>query len=111
EPGVKRLVAYIVAEGERQVASDQLRIRLAAKLPDFMVPAAIIQLDQLPMTPHGKLDRSRLPAMQTLADKNYRPPNSERERILCRLLAELTHSSCIGLDDNYFQLGGDSIGS
>ncbi|HEX2204796.1 MAG TPA: amino acid adenylation domain-containing protein [Longimicrobium sp.] len=115
-PGERRLVAYVVARpGAPAPAPPALRARLAATLPDYMVPAAYVALDALPLTGHGKLDRRALPAPEevegALAAAPYAAPGTADERALAGAWAEVLGVERVGLDDNFFALGGDSIRS
>ncbi|WP_285564531.1 non-ribosomal peptide synthetase [Streptomyces sp. RTGN2] len=99
-----RLVGYIVSAS---VTGDEARAHLAGRLPDHMVPAAVVVLDRLPVTPNGKLDRAALPA-PALSGAG-REAGTERERLLCRVLADALDVERVGVDDDFFALGGDSI--
>ncbi|PPK65378.1 non-ribosomal peptide synthetase [Actinokineospora auranticolor] len=102
EPGVKRLVAYVVG------ATDGLREALLAALPEHMVPAAFVALDALPLTANGKLDRRALPIPEwTAAD--VVAPRSEAERVVAAAWADVLGIPEVGATDNFFALGGDSI--
>ncbi|GAA4449301.1 non-ribosomal peptide synthetase [Phytohabitans houttuyneae] len=103
----RHLVAYVVARSDVDAA--ELRRHAAAALPDHMVPAAIVRLSRLPLLPNGKLDRSALPAPDYAAGGTARPPASDRERLLCRVFAEVLGVAEVGVDDDFFALGGDSI--
>ncbi|HEX3758843.1 MAG TPA: amino acid adenylation domain-containing protein, partial [Kofleriaceae bacterium] len=106
--GGKRLVGYVVAASGRSLEPERLRTALAAELPDHMVPAAIVLLDALPLTPNGKLDRRALPAPD-LTPTVVRGPRNPLEEVLCGLYAEVLGLGRVGIDDNFFALGGDSI--
>ncbi|SMD25146.1 nonribosomal peptide synthetase CepA [Kibdelosporangium aridum] len=102
-----RLIAYVVADE----AADPvlIRERVETVLPDYMVPAAVIRLDALPLTGNGKVDRAALPAPEFTANGAGREPATEAERVLCDLFAEVLGVDRAGVDDGFFELGGDSI--
>nr|WP_294979044.1 non-ribosomal peptide synthetase [uncultured Pseudomonas sp.] len=102
---VKQLVGYVTG----QIDTD-LRAALLEELPDYMVPAQIVQLERMPLTPNGKLDRKALPEPDfSLLQKTYRAPQSEREQTLAAIWCAVLGLERVGLDDNFFELGGDSI--
>ncbi|ANN20077.1 non-ribosomal peptide synthetase [Amycolatopsis orientalis] len=108
-PGEKRLIAYVTAESGRGLDSAAVRAQLAARLPEFMVPAVVLVLDGFPLTLNGKIDRAALPAPEFTPRAAGREPRTETERVLCELFAELLGLDRVGADDGFFELGGDSI--
>ncbi|MFG3016457.1 non-ribosomal peptide synthase/polyketide synthase [Streptomyces cinerochromogenes] len=112
DAGRKRLAAHLVpAAGAAVPSAGELRAHLAAGLPDYMLPAAFVTVPELPLTANGKVDRRRLPAPDWSAggERTHRPPRTETERVLAGIWAELLGVERVGVDDNFFMLGGDSI--
>ncbi|MEV5736989.1 non-ribosomal peptide synthase/polyketide synthase [Streptomyces sp. NPDC052292] len=110
--GRKRLAAHLVPAGAAEVPSAAgLRAHLAAGLPDYMLPAAFVTVPELPLTANGKVDRRRLPAPDWSAggEQAHRAPRTGAERTLAGIWAELLGVTRVGVDDNFFMLGGDSI--
>jgi acyl-coenzyme A synthetase/AMP-(fatty) acid ligase len=109
--GEQRLVAYVVARAGQEVPEQSvLRAKLLEMLPEFMAPQAYVGMESLPLTPNGKLDRRRLPEPSAVSSvTEHRAPRSETERILCALFAEVTNNAQVGLDDNFFAIGGHSL--
>jgi hypothetical protein len=111
-PGDKRLVGYVVPAKGQCADPAVLRSYLGQSLPDYMVPAAIVLPDALPLTPNGKLDRKALPAPDFTATTNARrAPRTPREELLCSLFAETFGVPRVGIDDDFFALGGHSLPS
>ncbi|MGA5063937.1 amino acid adenylation domain-containing protein [Streptomyces exfoliatus] len=108
----ERLIAYVEAPPER-FDPDALRQALASRLPRYMVPAAFVRLDALPLAPGGKLDHRALPQPPAPADAPHgsRPPRDTWEGVLCEAFREVLGVAEVGADDDFFTLGGDSIGS
>ncbi|MFE5711896.1 amino acid adenylation domain-containing protein [Streptomyces sp. NPDC056501] len=119
-PGVARaavivrdgaLVGYAVAAPGTAPEPAALHEALAAALPAPMVPGAVVVLDELPLTPSGKLDQNALPAPEAAPRADGRAPRDERERALCAIFADVLGVPGIGVDDDFFVLGGDSLTS
>ncbi|KOV97462.1 peptide synthetase, partial [Streptomyces sp. NRRL B-1140] len=125
--GGKQLVAYVVHTGEGAVGDDgaggigdvdvqagasaaELRKFVAARLPDYMVPSAFVALGRLPLGPTGKLDRKALPEPEFLGEA-YREPRTEAERIIAAAYADVLGVERVGVDDDFFAVGGDSLRS
>ena len=117
-PGEKRLVAYYTRvtsraqeETEEKAGPEQLRAHLAARLPEYMVPAAYVQLESLPLTRNGKIDRKELPAPEgdAYATRGYLAPEGELENLLAGIWQELLRVEGVGRHDNFFELGGHSL--
>ncbi|MFF0033656.1 amino acid adenylation domain-containing protein [Streptomyces avermitilis] len=107
-PGERRLIGYVVPDGHA-VDGSSVRTYLAESLPDYMVPAAVLVLDELPVTRNGKVDRAALPAPDFAGKVTERTPRTEAERALCALFAEVLGLDRVGVEDSFFELGGDSI--
>ncbi|WP_156675154.1 non-ribosomal peptide synthetase, partial [Mycobacterium sp. E2989] len=106
-PGDKRLVGYVTGSAEPA----EVRARLADRLPAYMVPAAVVALDALPLTPNGKLDSRALPAPEYRDAERYRAPSTPAEEVLAGIYAQVLGVERVGVDDSFFDLGGDSISS
>jgi len=104
-----RLIGYVVSAGDVDPA--RLRDQVARVLPEYMVPAEVIALTALPVTANGKVDREALPDPDFGERVSDREPRTEVERALCELFAEVLGLERVGVDDSFFELGGDSIHS
>ncbi|MDT4989029.1 MAG: hypothetical protein QOI74_3123, partial [Micromonosporaceae bacterium] len=104
-----RLVAYVVGADGVPPGVEDLRAWAAHRLPGYMVPAAFVALPELPRTAGGKVDRSALPAPQVEAATTYRAPTTAVEELLCGVVADLLGREPVGVDDDFFDLGGDSL--
>lgn len=111
-PGSKRLVAYVVARGGQTVFFPELRRALREKLPDYMVPALFVLIPALPRTPAGKVDRRSLPAPdqdRPEQEKLYVAPRTDIEKKLTSIWQNVLGIKNIGVTDNYFDLGAESL--
>lgn len=112
-PGDKRLVAYIIQSADaahERLDISELRLHMQARLPKYMVPAAFVVMEALPMTPNGKVDRNALPASNfTDKEEEYVPPRTATEKKLADIWSQVLGIESISIHDNYFNLGGDSI--
>ncbi|MBR8837984.1 MAG: amino acid adenylation domain-containing protein [Stigonema ocellatum SAG 48.90 = DSM 106950] len=110
----KRLVAYVVPYVEQSPTTAELRRFLKQKLPDYMVPSAFVQLEALPLTANGKLDRRALPAPDSARpelEDVFVAPSTPEEKILAAIWTKVLGVNQVGINDNFFALGGDSIRS
>ncbi|MBE4753751.1 amino acid adenylation domain-containing protein, partial [Corallococcus sp. ZKHCc1 1396] len=111
-PGDKRLVAYLVSPASQQpLSAADVRDFLKQQLPEYMLPAAFVLLDSLPLTSSGKVDRKALPTPDgaLTASVEYVAPRNETEQQLCDIWAQVLGLKLVGIHDNFFELGGDSI--
>ena len=111
-PGDRRLVAYVVAQDPSAYDSGELRDYLKGALPAYMLPAAFVLLEALPLTPSGKIDRLALPAPGQAGrewEAGFVAPRSPVEEILAETWAEVLRVDRVGAHDNFFELGGHSL--
>ena len=106
--GATVLVSYVVPTSGATIDPTALKERLAAQLPNYMVPTAIVELAAIPLNAVGKLDRKALPA-PVFETRAYRGPETDAERALVEVYAQVLGISDVGVDDSFFELGGDSI--
>lgn len=112
--GQKRLIAYVVPKAGALLSAGELRVFLQQHLPEYMVPAVFSMLDALPLSPNGKIDRRALPAPSTERPdliESFAPPATREEEILAEIWAQVLGLQKVGVEDNFFNLGGDSIRS
>src|SRR5580765_7426555 len=120
ESGEKRLVAYVVPEGESEESNNEsgrvglqmseLREHLLGKLPEYMVPTTYVPLKKIPLTPNGKIDRRSLPEPdKDIREQEYVGPRNAAEETLCRLWQEVLRREPVGIHDNFFNIGGHSL--
>jgi surfactin family lipopeptide synthetase A len=114
-PGNQRLVAYVVARGEthpypsQEGITRELREFLKQKLPEYMVPAAVVMLEVIPLTPNGKVDRKALPVPDLQIGGDYVPPSTATQVAVAGIWAEVLQVEGVGIHDNFFELGGNSL--
>ncbi|MDN0201205.1 non-ribosomal peptide synthetase, partial [Streptomyces sp. S.PNR 29] len=109
ESGEVRLVAHVVPVAGASFDPSEVRHHLQQRLPEYMVPAAIMALGTIPLTPNGKVDRKALPAPDFGTAGSGRAPRSPQEEILCELFADALGIARVGTDENFFALGGHSL--
>jgi amino acid adenylation domain-containing protein len=108
-PGDKRLVAYLSSD-QQAMSVTAVREFLTGKLPNYMLPAAVVRMDSMPLTPNGKIDRKALPAPETKRSaREFVAPSTERERTLAAIWSQVLHAERVGVHDNLFELGADSL--
>ncbi len=110
--GEKQLVAYSVAKEKPNPTNEEMRSFLTAKMPDYMVPAAFVFLDELPLSPNGKVDRKQLPEPSTDRPElsaNFVRPQNEFEEAIAQVWREVLKIQNIGIHDKFFDLGGNSL--
>ena len=107
----KRLVAYITYEGVKELSVDELKAHLLAALPEYMVPSLFVPLDKMPLTPNGKVDRKNMPEpdFHLSQQGDFEAPLGDTEEKMARIWKDLLHLDRVGRNDNFFDLGGNSI--
>ncbi|HEX7242948.1 MAG TPA: amino acid adenylation domain-containing protein, partial [Longimicrobiaceae bacterium] len=108
-PGDPRLVGYVVPAAGATLPAAELREGLRRRLPEHMVPGAVVVLDALPLTPAGKLDRRALPAPAGAGEEGYAAPRTPTEEVVAGIFAEVLGAERVGAQDNFFELGGHSL--
>jgi len=109
EPGNKQLVGYVVSREGDAPETDELRTFLKTRLPEYMIPAQFVFLDSLPLTPNGKVDRKALPTPPKANTGAGGPPQTETEKLVAAIWSELLRVDGIGIEDDFFDLGAQSI--
>ncbi|PSM49381.1 non-ribosomal peptide synthetase [Chroococcidiopsis sp. CCALA 051] len=107
----KRLVAYIVPSQGQILTTNELQSFLKEKLPNYLLPSAFVMLETMPLTPNGKLDRHALPAPTNRPElvEAYVVPQTETERVIAAVWQEMLQLEKVGIDDNFFNIGGHSL--
>ena len=111
-PSDRKLAAYIMPETNITVDIDDLRMFIRESIPEYMLPAAFLVMEQLPLNTNGKVDRSKLPGIDTIQHdlrEVFIPPRTEIERKIASIWQEMLMIDSVGLDDNFFELGGHSL--
>ena len=108
----QQIVAYVVAQKEQTLTITELREFLESKLPNYMIPNALLSLEKLPLTPNGKIDRKALPIPDQVRpelEAVYLPPQTEVEKTIANIWQEVLRIEEVGIHDNFFELGGHSL--
>jgi hypothetical protein len=111
-PGDQRLVAYVMTDGGQETAFADVRRFAARKLPDYMLPSAVVYLDAFPLTPNGKLDTKALPAPEVSrvqVEASFAAARSDIEAAVCNVWKQVLQVDEVGIHDNFFELGGHSL--
>jgi amino acid adenylation domain-containing protein len=111
-PGDKRLIGYVVSVEGQRPATQELRNGLKRRLPDYMIPASFVMLDEMPLTASGKVNRRALPAPETVRDmlaENFVAPRTPVEELLAKLWGDVLKVEGVGVNDDFFDLGGHSL--
>ena len=109
--GEKRLVAYVTSD-QQALTVTAVREFLTGKLPNYMLPSAVVRMDAMPLTPNGKTDRKALPVPESSStgrEKEFVAPRTKEEKLLADVWAEVLHLDRVGIHDNLFELGADSL--
>ena len=105
--GDKAIYAYYTSDVE--VSVSEIRDRLSVSMPEYMVPAYMMQIDSIPVTRNGKLDKRALPEIETKNTREYVAPRNAEEAAVCKVFSEILNVEQVGVNDSFFELGGDSI--
>ncbi len=107
EQGSKAVSAYYVAD--KKVEGQAIREALSEFLPEYMIPSYLMQIDRIPITNNGKLDKRKLPWIEAMSENSYAAPKNQEEETVCHLYEEILGIDRVGVEDGFFSLGGDSI--
>ena len=105
--GEKAVYAYIVSDNDINISD--IRTRLGKALPEYMIPSYMMQIDEIPMTRNGKLDKRALPEIEAKTGRDYVPPKNDMEKMICKSFCESLKLEQIGIKDSFFELGGNSL--
>ncbi|MBQ5565319.1 MAG: amino acid adenylation domain-containing protein, partial [Clostridia bacterium] len=105
--GDKAICAYYVSDSEISVS--EIRDKLVEVLPYYMMPAYMMQIESIPVTRNGKLDKNALPSIDAAASREYVAPETEIEKIICNIFEEILNAERVGVYDDFFELGGHSL--
>jgi acyl carrier protein len=111
-PGDARLVAYLVTEAGKSVTGTDLRKHLRTKVPEYMIPQHFVELEEMVLTPSGKIDRMRLPDPLrggATSEQAYVAPRTGTEKLLAEVWQDIVGVQRAGLNDNFFEIGGHSL--
>ncbi|WP_288887993.1 non-ribosomal peptide synthetase, partial [uncultured Eubacterium sp.] len=107
--GNKEIYAYFVVEDGKSISVSGVRDKLGENLPDYMIPAYMMQIEKIPVTKNGKLDKKALPEIEVKTEKEYIAPRNEVEEKICNAFAEILGVEKVGIKDGFFELGGHSL--
>ena len=107
EGGEQAIYAYFISDEE--LSASQVKTSLVKLLPDYMIPAYMMQIESIPLTRNGKLDKRALPGIETKTETEYVPPRTEIEEKLCLIFAKILGVKQVGIKDSFFELGGHSL--
>ena len=105
--GDKAIYAYYTSDAE--VSGSEIRERLSGALPEYMIPAYMMQIASIPVTRNGKLDKRALPEIEAKAAREYAAPRNETEESICNIFSEILNVEQVGIKDSFFELGGHSL--
>ncbi len=105
--GNKAVFAYLVSN--QSININNLKEAVSKRLPDYMIPTYMLQIESIPVTGNGKLDKKALPDITKSSDEGYKEPENDKEKLLCRLFGNVLEIKKVGINDDFFELGGDSI--
>ncbi|MEE1282145.1 MAG: amino acid adenylation domain-containing protein, partial [Acutalibacteraceae bacterium] len=105
--GDKALYAYFISDIQLEIA--EIRDKLGKSLPEYMIPAYMMQIDEIPVTTNGKLNKRALPEIESKITKEYLAPRTEAEKVICEVFGEILGVETVGINDGFFELGGHSL--